>query len=244
MADNGKNTIRETHTPPTAELAPLQTNTQEYLRLLIDRERQIETMQATIHALELELNNLRGRIDEKDSTISELRAALDAAGKDKNANAASGPNTSAPLPLSDGSSDDSEPQSYPAPRTRSSHNRNVRIDDDVVARLKNDRKAYPIVCDKALHYWQLLANAELIDKRLKPTSRCGVTVMARIVSRMQTEVDPAISWAFFERFWDCDHLQSNLHRETYKHKKYYLVVNRIFGLADDAPFLTKSVLEA
>lgn len=250
-----------------AKTGDVRSNAQDYLRLLIDREEKIETLRSTVHAQELAIQDLSSRNDEKDKIISEkdrtigekdkiidekdkviaslnatndrLRAELQEATESRKSQSNETHARIMPLVPYD-TTDIGEPPSTPATTIEKPRRKAVRIDDEVVARLKNDRKAYPIVCDKALQYWTLLIEADLIDHRLKPTSRCGVTVMARIVSRLQTEVDPAISWAFFERYWKCDHLQSNLHREAYKHRKYYAIVNRIFGLPDDAPYLTKS----
>lgn len=238
--------IKEQTTKPHTHMTEadnVRSNAQEYLRLLIDREGKIEAMLSTLQAKDLEIQDLRSRLDEKDKAIESLRNEIDelrtALHDAKNYD---NKTFSRILPLMphDARDGDQELSTPSAPAAAKQRRKPVRIDDEVIARLKNDRKAYPVVCDKALHYWTLLIDADLIDHRLKPTSRCGVSVMARIVSRMQTEVDPAISWAFFERYWKCDHIQSNLHRETYKHRKYYATVNRIFGLADDAPYLTKS----
>jgi len=230
------------------EVTSEQTNAQWYLLRLLDCEEQIEKMRNVIHTKDLEIQKLKGQNDEKDKTIKDWQekyddllsklesGAIGVAGAAVRAESRIVPLTPRIEPVEA----DTESALSPSPSPTVRRKKAVRIDDDVIARLKNDRKAYPVVCDQALRYWQMLADADLIDHRLKPTSRCGVTVMARIVSRMQTEVDPAISWAFFERYWDCDHLQSNLHREAYKHRKHYATVNRIFGLADDAPYLTKS----
>lgn len=112
------------------------------------------------------------------------------------------------------------------------------IDNDTIARLKNSHD-YVVVCDKALFYWQKLVDAELITAQLMRTPRCGVTTAARIVCRFQTVVDNSIKWSFFQRRWRIDHLQSNLVRSAYKDEKYYPIVNTIFGLAPDAPFISK-----
>lgn len=240
--------IPKPHTKsPPAETERARPNAQDYLHLLIEREQQIDGLTTALHRLELEKQELQGRIAEKEQTINDLRAEIDELRASVEASASRAtthygePAAQNIIPLMTfEESFDDEPAApvHASPVRRSK--KPVRIDSDLVARLKNDRKAYPVVCDKALMYWQMLADEGLIDHRLKPTSRCGVTVMARIVSRMQTTVDPNISWAFFERHWGCDHLQSNLHRETYKHRNLYPIVNRIFGLPDDAPYLTKS----
>lgn len=232
---------------PGVSVLTAHSNVQKYLDIISDCESKIEELCQTVDAQGRKIENLNGQIEEKERTIDKLREEI----ANLRAAAISGNNrqgtpyneplpTIVPFVLQDESSNDIVHQTPPAANVMKSPRKPVRIDDDVIARLKNDRKAYPVVCAQALHYWQLLIDADLIDHKLKPTSRCGVTVMARIVSRMQTEVDPAISWAFFERYWKCDHLQSNLHREAYKHRKYYALVNRIFGLPDDAPYLTKS----
>lgn len=132
---------------------------------------------------------------------------------------------------------DSEAPS-PAQRFRSSK-KNKPIDPDVVARIKQTRD-HAAVCDKALTHWQRLIDAGLINENLMPTTHCGVTTAARIVCRLQTEVDDSIKWSFFERRWKISHLQSSLSRTAYKDMKYYALVNRAFNLADDAPFVCKN----
>lgn len=126
------------------------------------------------------------------------------------------------------------------PRVTSSRRASKPIDSDVVARLKNDRRHYAVVCNMALRYWQLLCDAGFVHPNLKATPLCTVTVAARIACCFQTVVDPSIRWSFFERHWGMSHLQSNLVRSAYKDEQKYIVVNRIFGRPDDAPFLTKS----
>lgn len=116
------------------------------------------------------------------------------------------------------------------------------INPDTIRRLKNDRRHYAVACDKALSYWQMLVDNELVDQYLRATPRCGVTVAARIVCCFQNVVDPDIRWSFFEKYWGMKHLQSNLNRSTYRDEKKYALVNRIFGRSDDAPFIPKSQL--
>ena len=136
-------------------------------------------------------------------------------------------------------SPDSETDETPPP-IRAARRKQYRIEQEVIERLKNNRKAYPVVCPKALEYWQKLGDADLIDEKLRPKPRCTVTVAARIVCRMQTLVDPNITWAFFEKYWKMSHLQSNMKREADKCRQLYGVVNQIFGLPADAPYTTKS----
>lgn len=116
------------------------------------------------------------------------------------------------------------------------------INPDTVKRLKADRRHYAVACDAALAYWQKLADNELVDQYLRATPRCGVTVAARIVCCFQNVVDPDIRWSFFEKHWSIKHLQSNLNRSSYRDEKKYVLVNRIFGRPDNAPFIPKSQL--
>ena len=134
---------------------------------------------------------------------------------------------------------DSEQQAHKAVRRQ----KQQAINPDTVARLKNDRRHYAAVCDAALAYWQQLLDNDLVDPCLRLTARCGITVAARIACCFQNVVDPNIRWSFFEWHWKTRHLQSNLHRSTYRDEKKYVLVNRIFGRADDAPFIPKSQLE-
>lgn len=113
------------------------------------------------------------------------------------------------------------------------------IDKMTVDRLRCDRRYYAIACDKALHFWQILANEGFVDEHLRLMPKSSVTVAARIACCFQTEVDPAIKWSFFEKHWDLKHLQSSLSRTTYKDEKKYIIINRIFCRPDDAPFLAK-----
>lgn len=218
---------------------------EEYLLTLIDRDREIKRLKSSIVELELTLRAEQARCQEKDDTIrlmrkenADLHTALELERAQKRAAA----RTTTAEPSIALASTDAKDDAMPTAKHYPTRRKPCRLDGDTIARLKNDRKGYPAVCDKAMHYWQMLADAGLVDERLRPTARCGVTVAARIVSRMQTEVDPAITWAFFERYWKMRHLQSNLHRESYTHQHLYAVVNRIFGLAADAPYLTKSSL--
>ena len=121
------------------------------------------------------------------------------------------------VPLGTTAEEDDEVQVQPKSAVR---RRPSRIAPETVERLKNDRKGYPAVCPKALGYGQMLVDAGLIDERL------------------------SITWAFFERYWKRDHLQSNLKRESEKDRRMYSVVNTIFGLAPDAPYQTKSSFTA
>jgi len=116
------------------------------------------------------------------------------------------------------------------------------LDKETIDRLLNDSKHYPVVCDKALHYWQLLCNEGFVDQRLRLAPQTGITVAARIACCFQTVVDPNIHWSFFERHWKKQHLQSNLCRSSYRDEKKYPTINRIFGRAENAPFLSKSAL--
>ena len=221
---------------------------EEYLLALIDREREIKSLKNSILELEMALRAEQARCKEKDDTLrlmrkenADLHTALELERAQKRATARSATAETMPWTATQGKTTD---DTLPTTRHYASRRKPCQLDKETIARLKNDRKGYPAVCDKALQYWQMLADAGLIDERLRPTARCGVTVAARIVSRMQTTVDPSITWAFFERYWKTRHLQSNLHRESYSHQHLYAVVNRIFGLADDAPYLTKSSLTA
>ncbi len=122
--------------------------------------------------------------------------------------------------------------------------RSRTLDKELIARLKIDRRHYAAVCDKAVAYWQKLCDEGYVDVKLRLTPKSGVTVAARIACRFQTSVDPAIKWSFFEQHWHLRHLQSNLTRSAYKDERKYAEVNRIFGLPDDTPFVSKSVVSA
>ena len=216
---------------------------QVYLRLLMERDGEVRGLQQRLSdseagrsASEAENQLLKEQLRLAKQEIADLRASLDHERARRGRGAE-------PLrvPLGTTAEDDDEVQAQSKSAVR---RRPGRIAPETVERLKNDRKGYPVVCPKALGYWQMLVDAGLIDERLRPTSRCGVTVAARIVSRMQTEVDPSITWTFFERYWKRDHLQSNLKRESEKDRRMYSVVNTIFGLAPDAPYQTKSSFTA
>lgn len=114
------------------------------------------------------------------------------------------------------------------------------INTDTIARLKNDRRHYAMVCDAALSYWKNLLNMGLVDTSLHLTPKCGITVAARIVCCFQVVVDPNIRWSSFEKHWGVKHLQSNLHRSTYRDEKKYALVNSAFGRPDNTPFIPKS----
>lgn len=131
----------------------------------------------------------------------------------------------------------------PTPRVSYRKQPSQPINSDTVARIKNDRRHYAVVCDAAIVYWQRLINQGLVDSNLRATAKCGVTVAARIVCCFQNVVDPNIRWSFFEKHWKMNHLQSNLHRSSYRDETKYALVNRIFGRSNDAPFLVKSKLE-
>lgn len=131
----------------------------------------------------------------------------------------------------------------PIPRVANRKKSPQLINPDTVGRIKADRRHYPVVCDAALTYWQRLLDNGFVDSLLRATPTCGVTVAARIVCCFQNEVDPNIRWSFFEKHWGMRHLQSNLHRSTYRDEKKYVIVNRIFCRADDAPFVPKSLME-
>lgn len=131
----------------------------------------------------------------------------------------------------------------PVPRVANRKKAPQQINPDTVARIKADRRHYAVVCDAALTYWQRLLDNGYVDPLLRATSKCGVTVAARIVCCFQNEVDPNIRWSFFEKHWGMKHLQSNLHRSAYRDEKKYVVINRIFCRADDAPFVPKSLME-
>ena len=122
--------------------------------------------------------------------------------------------------------------------------RSRTLDKELIARLKNDRRQYAAVCDKAVVYWQKLCDEGYVDVKLRLTPKSSVTVAVRIACRFQTSVDPAIKWSFFESHWHMRHLQSNLSRSAYKDERKYVEVNRIFGLPDDAPFISKSIVSA
>jgi hypothetical protein len=211
-------------------------NVQDYLRMLSKCEAVIESLKGQLGAKDREVERWKGLAEEKDRTIAAQADEIAAL------RSAAMPRRAERQPLAVEVALDG----YGAQRQsrRVLRDKPVRISDEVVRELKNNRKAFPAVCDKAQEYWQLLADAGLVDERLKPTSRCGITVMARIVGRMRSEVDPAISWAFFERYWKVNNLQSNLYRDAYKDSQYYAVVNRIFGLPDDAPLPVKVDREA
>lgn len=209
----------------------------EYLRLLMKRECEMDELKSEIGRLRMELAEEQGEkktLKEENKQlrqeVARLKEALETRGR-------RGASTTPIVPLTRSADEDDEAVQRHQVQTR---RKPKHIDPDTVARLKNDRKAFPVVCPKALEYWQRLMDEDLIDERLRPTARCGVTVAARIVSRMQTEVDPKITWAFFEKHWKISHLQSNLKRESYKDSKLYAVVNRIFGVAADAPYIAKS----
>lgn len=136
---------------------------------------------------------------------------------------------------------DLDDSSYP--RVNNRKQRPQSINPDTIKRLKSDRRHYAVVCDAALFYWQRLVDHGLVNQYLKPTPLCGVTVAARIVCCFQNVVDPSIKWSFFEKHWGMKHLQSNLHRSSYRDEKKYTIVNRIFGRADDAPFVPKSQID-
>lgn len=130
-----------------------------------------------------------------------------------------------------------------SPRVANRKPKQQPINTDIVKRLKSDRRHYAVACDAALFYWQLLIDNGLMNQNLRPTPQCGVTVAARIVCCFQNVVDPNIRWSFFEMYWKMKHLQSNLHRCSYRDEKKYALVNRIFGRADDAPFIPKSQID-
>ena len=115
------------------------------------------------------------------------------------------------------------------------------VDRHTVDVIRNDRRYYAVACDMAVHYWQRLCDAGFVDIYLRPTPKCTVTVAARIVCCFQSVVDPDIKWTFFEKHWRMKHLQTNLNRSAYKDEAKYVLVNRVFGRPDDAPFLVKSV---
>ena len=116
------------------------------------------------------------------------------------------------------------------------------IDKSTIDKIKSNPRYYAAACDMALNYWQKLVDVGLINEELRPTPKCGITVSARIACCFQTVVDPQIKWTFFEQHWHVKNIQSNLHRVTYADREKYILVNRVFNRADDAPFLAKSKL--
>ena len=175
------------------------------------------------------------QLNEKDQQIAELRQENTLLRNDNDRLQTALKNPRPPSPNTDPANDDDNPSNPSRHRTKK---KCINLDSDVIGQLKKSSN-YAVVCDKALDYWQLLANAGLINERLMPTQICGVTTAARIVCRFQTVVDERIKWSFFERRWHIDHLQSNLRRTAYKDEKYYPLVNRLFGLPDDAPYISK-----
>lgn len=248
MAESG-NILKTgvTATDPTTRME--MSHAEEYLILLLKREseynelklRQEESerekalMRKEIATLKDELLKSTEKVKELQKENADLRTEL------KKEEASSRSATTTPLMPLTFAATNPDPESEDKPtHIRAARRKAYSIDRDVVEKLKNDRKAYPVVCGKALEYWQKLGDAELIDEKLRPTPRCTVTVAARIVCRMQTMVDPNITWAFFERYWKMAHLQSNMKREADKCRHLYSVVNQIFGLPTDAPYTTKS----
>ena len=214
---------------------------QVYLRLLMERDGEVRGLQQMLNdseagrsAAEAENRLLKDQLQQALQEVADLRATLE---RERDRRGRGGEPLRVPLGTAVDEDDGADAHRKPSVRRKPG-----RIAPETVERLKNDRKGYPVVCAKALGYWQMLMDAGLVDERLRLTSRCGVTVAARIVSRMQTEVDPSITWAFFERYWKRDHLQSNLKRASEKDRSMYSVVNTIFGLAPDAPYQTKSSL--
>ncbi len=236
-AENGNILQSGVENQPTINLN--ESHEQDYILLLIEREREIKELRQMLSDMKIDNSNKNTKIElltaqnlalQKEN--SNLHAALEME-RAKNKTSIT-PNI---IPLTS-----DEEWNSTRPRTSSIKRKMKHPDPDIVARMKNNRKAFPAVCPKAMEFWQKLMDADLIDEKLKPTARCGVTVAARIICRMQTVVDPKITWSYFEKYWRMGHLQSNLRRESYKDCKMYAIVNSIFGLAADAPYFAKSVI--
>ena len=220
----------------------------------MEREQEINDLKEQLKNQSAELDKARAhsaslettvsRLTEENKNLQLLLSSLSANPRHKTAYPMPLPNPSDSAGISadggggDTPCDEAVMRPMPLPRRRKS----VPLNKATIDKLKNDRKSYAAVCDAALRYWQLLCDANLVDADLRLMPACSPTVAARIACRFQTEVDPSITWSFFQRHWNIKRLQSYLKRDTYKDQEKYKIVNTIFGLAADAPFLTKSAI--
>lgn len=209
--------------------------------------KKINFLEEQLRNKEQETNRLYGKIDtltkQNNHLMQELKETNTALELEKARTQQKNIAGTAPQAPIEGLADAIALEGLTSPRVAYRKQPSQPINSDTVARIKNDRRHYAVVCDAAIVYWQRLVNQGLVDSHLRTTARCGVTVAARIVCCFQNVVDPNIRWSFFEKHWKMSHLQSNLHRSSYRDEKKYALVNRIFGRSDDAPFIVKSKLE-
>jgi len=223
---------------------------QDYLLTLIEREHEIMELIEKLNDRDIEIARLKERNSNLESAniflnqqVKNSQSLLSSFAISRQDIPADAPSSSAApdSPVFNPNADDETtvPQGT-APVIRRHKNR--PISKDLINKLKNDRRSYAAVCDAALRYWQCLCDAGFVDENLKLKPYCGITVAARIACRFQTVVDPGITWTFFHRHWNVNHLQSQLHHEAYKDLEKYKTENVIFGLPPDAPYLSKSAV--
>ena len=216
--------------PESSSIASIYLNALNELQRLYD-EQQAKSNEylREIDKLKSLINILKKQNDELIQEVKNLNTTLEL----EKANHRQSSSPSSLLSLQD---NDIQSHNYPKSRSR----KPKVIDKGAIDKIKSNTRHYAAACDMALTYWQKLIDVGLITEDLRPTPKCGITVRARIACCFQTVVDPQIKWTFFENRWGNKQLQSNLHRETYADREKYILVNRVFNRADDAPFLAKS----
>lgn len=215
---------------------PQSTESTEYLDFIDRRDREIKTLLRREHFLLNRLNSALATCEELRRQNKALQQQVD------DLRAANAPRQSAQPTVQFSASDTLAATHGNTPRQLDRKRAPRPVDRQTIATLRNDRRYYAVACDKAVYYWQRLCDAGLVDVNLRPTPKCTVTVAARIACCFQTVVDPDIKWAFFEKYWQMKHLQTNLKRSAYKDEPKYILVNRVFERSDDADFTVKSSL--
>lgn len=200
---------------------------EEYLRLLMLRDRQINRLSESNVSLSNELRQKEQFIETLQKELAELRQQVLRSRQAQE------------TPGHDETAEETEREASARPRRQ---RKPREVEAETVRRLRGNKKSASAVCEAALRYWNRLLAAGFVDEHLRLTYRCTNDVAALIVNRLQTQVDPAISWAFFNQYWKITNLQSFLKRPSYKGERLYAEINQIFGLPADAPVFSKSCL--